>query len=622
MPQALSPARRAKIAAEIAAVQLRRKHDRKPDFRRLERKTPQRVPRIVAYDFETDIIGPGTPRPRYLTAYAPELVHLQTRVETMAQLHAVIVRELLREDLAGARFVAWNGNRFDAYYIAAALLADDRYLLRPYLTRTKALRGLRVELIDSGLTKGGKPRRKRLAWEFLDGISMLGLTGTRLETFAATFAPDLPKLGGPDFEAGEQFDPDNPEHVAYAWRDSVALWHGMQRAQDIMLETFGQPLGVTMGGACIKIFQAHIPEGVTVRAPIPILENILRAYVMRGGYCHLQRRYKGPVWKYDLNQAYAAAMRDAALPCGDVMPLRELPKSGAYIARITARHPTNLVPFYYRSEVGGRMQSLFATTDIADTWLTCLEVEQLQREGWTVKVRECWAWGGTFSMREYVDKLEHLRTTCEGGPKGPIGTMVKATGNHSYGRTVEQIEPIEYALAARCPDGFEPFYDGLTEIEHVYYRLDDDRRPKSHHQPQIGAWITAHVRMQVRRAALLAPDAWLYADTDCVVFTRDVTELLDIDPARYGAWKVEETGAIYQFIAKKVYAKIIDAPTFPKGAARSAKGMRARELTPAHFDRWFAGQVPEQMQTQLGSFLAVMHGAQMFRQQPRKGTAP
>jgi hypothetical protein len=264
------------------------------------------------------------------------------------------------------------------------------------------------------------------------------------------------------------------------------------------------------------------------------------------------------------------------------------------------------------------MHSAFSGTEIHDTWITSIEFEQLKREGWSITVLDAWKWDGVFSMRAYVDKLETLRTTCEGGPSGPIGLMIKATGNHSYGKTVEKIEPIEYVLALECPPDCLPFFgDGSDPIEHVYYRLDPDRKAKGYHQPQIGAWITAHVRMVLRRAALLNHAAWLYADTDCIVFSEDMTSSLDIDPKRYGAWKIEEAGTHYQIIAKKVYAEIPREGVKPK---RSAKGLNVKRLSAEDFTRWLDGDVPVQTQIQINNFLSVLVGAEMYRTQKRRGT--
>lgn len=573
--------------------------------------------RIIGYDLETTRIEVGTPRPLYITAYAPDFV-VEARIDAMADLTRILRTQFLTEENHGAAFVAWNGNRFDAYIIAAALIREADLVLKPYMTQNKALRGMRVVRVED------RDKKNAPCWQFLDGIAMTGLVGTNLAAFVARFAPDFPKLVDViDFEK-ETFDADNPLHRAYALRDSEGLYHAMTRAQQIMIETFDQGLGVTMGGACIKILQANMPRGVTVHSLTADLGAIVSRFVMRGGFCYCNRRYKGPVWKYDINQAYAAAMRDAALPAGGALHMKRAPPDGVkiYIARLTATNYKNRIPFYHRTvDDKGRVRSVFAMHEIRETWLTSVEVAQLRTEGWQIEIAESYCWAGAgFSLREYVDKLEVLRTTCDGGPSGAIGTMVKATGNHSYGKTVEVIAPIEYILAAECPDDCLPFYgDGADPIEHIYYRIDDDRKPKDYHQPHLGAWITATVRMVVRRAALIDPDAWLYADTDCVIFSRDVSAHLDIDPKRYGAWKIEEEGTIYEIIAKKVYAQV-SVKSEGEKPKRSAKGLNVKRLTADDFTRWYEGTPPVQDQIQINNFLSVMHGAEMYRKQRREGT--
>lgn len=581
---------------------------------------------MIAYDLETSRIEAGTPRPLYLTAYSGTLgLSLATPIRDLEHLREVIEREFLTPELAGSMFVAWNGNRFDAFFAAIALITSDEWLIRPYLTRSNALRGMKV------IRRADVHDRKAPCWEFVDGISMLGLVGTPLAKFLANFAPDHGKLVGViDFEK-EEFDATNPRHCDYAMRDSVGLWHGMQRAQEIMISRFNEPLRATMGAACIRILKANMPRGVTVWPLDETDRAIVRQFVMRGGYCYCVRRYHGPVWKYDLNQAYAAAMREAILPAGGLSTVSRPPTGLAWIAQIEAHHPTNRVPFYYRTLIDGRIKSTFDATNIGETWLTSIEIEQLQREGWRITFHDIKAWDERFNLREYVDKLEVMRRTCEGGPSGPIGTMIKAVGNFSYGKTLEELDPVEYCFARDCPSDFEPFYEGndLIPVEFLWYReltrtaadgsLITEERAKDYHQPQIGAFITAHVRMVVRRAALLAPDAWIYADTDCTIFTRDVTAMLDIDPARYGAWKIEESGTVFRVIAKKVYAEDVAGDAKPK--KRSAKGISPKKLTGDDFARWFDGLPPTDTMTQGNNFVSVMRGAEMYRTQIRRGTA-
>lgn len=601
---------------------------RSPILIRKERVRDAKPSAFVAYDLETTRIAKGTPRPLYITAYSEDIpFSFRAPINSIEHLRALLVTNFLTPRFVGARFVAWNANHFDAYFIAAALILEPGYVIRPFLTRSKNLRGMLV--IAAG--DENLPPKSQKSWYFLDGMAMTGLQGVSLEKFLRTFAPDHQKLTDAiDFE-NEDFDPLNPEHVEYAMRDSEGLFYGIRRAEEILLQYFNEPLGATMGRACIKIFTAHIPEKIQIIQPSKEILGILRNYVMRGGYCYCVRKYEGPVWKYDLNQAYAAAMREAKLPCGKSYRVEGRSRfANVYVARVRAFNRKNDIPFYYKAmENGARVRTRFDLYEIADTWLTSIEVEQLLSEGWRIEWLETIVFDSSFSMKEYVDRLEYLRMNCEGGPSGAIGTMIKAVGNHSYGKTVERLEPLELLIAKECPEGFAEYFPEENEDDtdfyfpHVWYRKKDESTERDYHQPQVGSFITAHVRMVVRRAALVNPHAWLYADTDCVVFSEDVTDALDIDPRRYGAWKREADGEPYRIIGKKIYASVETVEDKRKRIVPKiahAKGLNVLRLGPEDFQQWAAGNVPEQTQIQRQNFLKVLRGSEMYEERKRKGT--
>lgn len=580
---------------------------------RQARKTDAKPATLIAYDFETTRIAVGTPTPLYLTAYHEERgFSLEISIKSMDHLRWILETYFLTDEFIGCKFVAWNANNFDVYFVAAALVSSGEWIMRPYMTGTKTIRGLKV------MRAGTLEDKDAPAWEFVDGMAQLGLVGVSLEKFLNSFAPEHAKLKGNIDFSKEEFDPTNQKHCDYAMRDSVGLYHGINYAQRIILERFNQPLRVTMGAVCIRILTANIPEGIRIYKPDPELRQVIRHHVMRGGYCYCVKPYHGKVWKYDINQAYAAAMRDSKLPAGNAFRTigRLHVAATVFVARIEAWKENNSIPFYCRTIVDGKFASVFAKNHISDTWITSIEFNQLKSEGWKINILESWCWETHFNMRDYVDMLERGRMTAEGGPSGPIGTTYKNIGNHSYGKTVEEIEPVEYVITKSPPEGFAPHYVATSAdpLAHVYYRATDPIE-KNYHQPQIGAFITSHVRMVIRRAALIDPDSWLYADTDCVVFSRDVTESLDIHPSRYGAWKVEDAGTDYKIIAKKVYLNT-------ENNVGHAKGLNVKRLTPDDFHQWFAGDVPTQDQVQRQNFLMVMRGAEMYRHQTRRGTDP
>ena len=183
--------------------------------------------------------------------------------------------------------------------------------------------------------------------------------------------------------------------------------------------------------------------------------------------------------------------------------------------------------------------------------------------------------------------------------------MMKYIGNNSYGKTVEQLDGMELVMAAEQPEGFSPYpvdEEADDAMNFIWYKFGTPMM-REYHQPQIGAFITADVRMRLRRAAIQDPEAFLYADTDAVTFFRPVT--LDIDPGRYGAWKIEEAGTEYIIAAKKVYASV-------DGKTKHAKGMTVKYLTTEDYEKWLAGVPPIQTQIQRQNFVKVLAGYDMF----------
>lgn len=598
-PQVKRSLRIDRLAAKLAA-RSKERNERTRVFSRSDSKMKP-IP-YMAYDLETSNIEAGNPTVKYLTVHGEDLT-ISASINSIEHLREILETRLLTTDRNRTRYVAWNGNRFDAYFIARALMLNPDYIIKPYLTRKKSLRGMLVCLIDH--TGKLKPK-DQIRWEFLDGIAMTGIQKP-LKAFLKTFAPNYEKLDL-DFDK-EEFDAANPQHRLYAERDSEGLYHALVKCNAILTEHFDAQLTPTIGKLGIRIFQSHIPPNTSIFSPPKTAEKIIREQLMRGGYCHCARKFTGKTWKYDINQAYASAMRDSRLPlgrCVHISVFNTYAKAAMY--RVNATNKANIVPLYIKDQDG---QATFATTEIADSWLTQSELLQLRAEKWQIKIIEGYYWETFFSMKEYVDKLENLRINGEGGTKGALGEIVKSIGNNSYGKTAEELWGLNLVMAYEKPEGFSDYYSGEeTEENFIWFNIGE-KVSKSYHQPQLASFITAHVRMQVRRAIMLAPKDWLYADTDCVAFTRPVD--LPIDPGIYGTWKIESDGDIYRFIDKKVYASI-------DGKEKKAKGMNTKNLSDDDFTEWFKGNAPIQHQVHRQSFIKTMGGANMFIDRDRSGT--
>jgi hypothetical protein len=567
------------------------------------KETRPRPNNIIAYDLETTRIQKGTPKALYITAYGNEgNFQVSRRIKSLPNLLEILQDNFLLPELSKSQFCAWNGNGYDVFFIAAALLHCPDYEMKPYLTGKKNLRGLKVIL---------KSDPKNSYWEFLDGIAMTGIVKP-LKSFLQTFAPEYQKLEAPNWET-QEFDYRNRKHVEYAERDSEGLYYALIRAQNIVHDNFNQNLRPTIGNLGIRIFQANIPVETRIWGLNTYTEKIVRDYVTRGGFCFCQRKYQGPIWKYDINQAYAAAMRDADLPAGSCKQSKKFhPYAKAAIYRITATKKDNIIPFYYRDL--DSKKSVFGINVIENAWLTIIEYNQLINEGWNIQIHDGYIWDETFRMKQYVDCLEDLRVGQKRDPKSAQGEMVKAIGNNSFGKTLEQNFGLDFKLAAEQPEDYHeyPMTDdeaALSQLGHIWYQFIEPLK-REYHKPHIGAFITAHVRMVVRRAALLKPDAWIYADTDCVAFSEPVN--LPISNTQYGLWKIEVEGDEYRFITKKVYCEV-------GGTDRKAKGLNIRHLNDEDFQNWFEGRPPEQTQVQRQNFLKVMSGFEMFVERKRIG---
>lgn len=558
---------------------------------------------ILGYDLETDRIAEGTPGLRYITAFGDGF-KLSMRVNSIEEYRHILESHLLIPEFNGAMFIAWNGNRFDAYFTIQALITSPDWVLQPYMTASKALRGLRVK--STRKYKVGD-KRKILQYQFLDGISMTGMVGKSLKQFLNTFAPELPKL---DLDLDEvDFNADDPHHVAYAERDSEGLYVGMKRVEKIIYDLTTLKLKPTIGNLAINYFMANVPGHKNLHVPGDKVANILHGPVKRGGYCWCMRQHTGPVWKYDINQAYAAAMRDAALPAGNYSYTDEYVKNqpGIYYC-VISRDDESPIPFYYKVEKDNSGRFTTGTKEV-NCWLTSIEVDHLRRDFWNVTVIDGYVWGDSFNFSKIVSDLEKLRSTDKDGPGGPLGTMVKAIGNNAYGKTLEQLNGLELIIAAEAPEGFD-LYDPFDEACQFIFSRSRPVFSKPYHLPQIGVFVTAHVRCKVRETALLAPESFLYADTDCVVFDKPVQ--LDIDKTRYGAWKVEAEGVPYIIVGKKIY--------YGEDGSTKAKGLMTKKLEKADYESWLDGNAPVQDQVQRINVLKFLSGNAMFRTQQRVGT--
>ena len=123
---------------------------------------------LIAYDLETTRVEAGTPELLYITAYGDNAFNVSKKIDGKKKdkykiLCQILEQYFLTKENNNAQFIAWNGNKFDGYLIAKALLESDKWLLQPYMTASKALRGIKVK---QKRTDDMPKRAKLLQFEF------------------------------------------------------------------------------------------------------------------------------------------------------------------------------------------------------------------------------------------------------------------------------------------------------------------------------------------------------------------------------------------------------------------------------------------------------------------------
>lgn len=580
-----------------------------PGHRRpLRRRTTRAVNRVNhAWDIETTAIRAGTPSPLYVSM-APRVGEaVGWTCRGLSAFHDILVAHFLIVERIGHRYVAHNGNRYDSYFVAQALRDDPAYWVEPWFARSGALRGMAVYAAGDP-----PPGRRRPVWYFADSMAMLAFDGS-LEALVALYYPQGAKTHAIDWQH-EEFDPDNPDHVAYALNDTLILSHALDNAAKIVKDITGLPLQNTIGKLGIMYWQRQMPEGVNVWQMPESGKEMLRD-AKRGGLVYCTGSYRGLAWQQDINQSYTAQQRHP-LPWGRCYRTwdRDPAVLGVYECSVW-RGPFGVhLPLYCKNLDTDTLNQYDGSAPIR-TVLVSPELDILVRAGWEVAIDRGYEWTDSFDMGVMVDALERQRMSCDGGPKGAIGTMIKSIGNNAYGKTQEEVDGIRYRISGMCPgEGWHAAEAETEGMESVWVSYETPQEC-DYHRLQIGVFITAYGRCQLYDQIIRHGSEVLYADTDCTITSRDIADTLDIDPGRYGAWKVErQSGGEVIVLNKKSYC-------WPAADVRHWKGIHVDMVSAEDYERaYVTGEVPEQAMTQRQGILKVLGGHDMFVGRSRHGS--
>ena len=490
---------------------------------------------------------------------------------------------------------AHNGGEYDYVYLFDSAKDDAR---RREATVHPVMRG--QSMIGFRVTKGHHRTDLR------DSYALLPAS---LASLAAQLAPELPKLDI-GLAKGVTFDPDDPEHVAYAERDVRALLAVLVRFRSIVSDRFGGTLpSWSAASTALRAWQQTLDPDVSY-APGHARADALARAGYYGGLVHPGTTApQVDVATVDVNSMYPSVMRDGGVPAGWSMPVRayDPDRPGFYVVEVDvpADAPFTFLP--YRDPVG----NLAWPTGTFSTVISSIELQAALDRGYGVRVRSGSVWQRLDRpFGRFVAEVERMR--AEGGALSLVGKLL---GNGLYGKFGAKPTNDEWMIADESPgSGWWPASDDPDDESMVgLWRKSGVPNRAPYLLPHWAAWITAGARLRlVAIAEAIGAAEVVYTDTDSVTapaaLVRAAIERGDVrEGTAFGDVKVEAVWHSYRVVAPKVYRGV----TTKGKRVRKAKGIPAR-LRPAAFGgRTVGWESPN-------AALQVMRGAPMVTARTRR----
>ncbi len=388
-----------------------------------------------------------------------------------------------------------------------------------------------------------------------------------LNDLAKTFCPEIPKL---EIDI-ENFDINNPDHVAYAKRDIEILLLGMPRLAELCVTLFGVNPGPTTAGTALKAWQRSLGKDEIYNASEygPREEFIRQAYY--GGLVFLtDTRVISDAETYDINSSYPANMCKHGVPYGSTYETTEYQNGQMGIYRCRVRAPNNLiVPILPARNSRGGMRWYRGEFE---TVCTNIELIFAAKHGYEIlEIYEGIAFEEVvFPFNEFIEHCKYLRTEFKGQA---VEALAKLMQNSLYGKFGSRRERLRMISGIHGDEddliGASPY-----DVNGNWYtkkELDEEMRCL----PQWAVFITAHARLTLlSQIYKIGPENVIYGDTDSITVRKGFAHLIDVGD-EYGQFKFEKAWQKFRAIAPKVYSGILADGTF-KGAA---KGLPRKGIT-------------------------------------------
>lgn len=480
------------------------------------------------------------------------------------------------------RFLAHNASGYEFAYLYPLLF--DKFANNPNCELIPTLQGdtrivqIRIVFTDeTRRTRRGKPTKT-----IIDLRDTLCLFNMSLEKVAKSFCPHLPKLkGNVDFKK-ETFNPNDPLHIEYLWRDCEIILEAYTKHWNDVVEVFKSPLGVTAGSTALKAFRTCIPEGhVYYRVNDEADEFIRKAYY--GGWVNPGRSVGewGSIASVDVNGAYAWQMVSHLFPVGSPVGTYNYDNSKIGFYQCDCTVPNSVYDTLGFNPIPRRdKEGLCWPTGHFETFISTPEIEYARSKGCIVNV----ICGYEFQRLEPVfDEFIKKCQVMEMADNFKYKPTIKGIRNSGYGKFGSKTEHKTIRFSHTTLDGYEPLRNTETgqKIPGIY--VGEENQEADYMMPAWAALITAYERLYIMQYAEKCYQYGaknVYCDTDSIKCDASIMyRMVDAKEFpignNYGEFKLEETCTSFLLLGGKCFFGDTGDDNKP---LKKAKGIRNDEL--------------------------------------------
>jgi len=488
-------------------------------------------------------------------------------------------------------FFDWVESTGVSIWYAHNLSYDLRRLLEPIINRY----GSQVELV----------------WRNTSDLCFIGLSKTielrdsyalwphSLKDLCKHFAPaEAQKMAIDDIS---HFDIHNPEHVAYALQDAVALWHGLRGFFAALADSFDVAPSLTIASTAVRAWERTLDEQDKFYALSNMEDGWMRKYYYGALTGLTTTNTQFNVETYDINSSYPAVMESIPMPtqwewiAGVELGDWILNHDG-FVDCVVKTPDDLVVPILPTRDGKGQMiwrRGTFATST------TIPELRFALNHGYELLElrRVCVFRESRIVFDRMVEKCRTLRREYRGTN---IEQVAKLIQNSLYGKFGARRERIVSVVV----DDLDSFDVDLfpTVIPRLYLDIKEQRVRAL---PHWAAWITAHARLRLLETIYrIGPEKVIYYDTDSVTVRRGTFPSDLVDSEAYGLWKCEKEWRSFTAVAPKVYyGELVNGERTGK-----VKGVPKNHHDDI-LDRLVSGQSPTVQYESLSSLRAMLrHG--------------